>query len=300
MRLIDRMLSTKFKRKHELIMTLLVRDEEDIIELNIKHHLSKGVDFIIATDNGSKDGTAKILKKYESIGKLHYIFQAEDDYNQAVWVNSMGRLAKEKYGAKYIFHCDADEFWTPKQGNLKYEISQSDKKIPAYFVELENVLPVYKEKNNYREDFFDNLYVIKKPIISNNLLSDSKNKGIYFFKYPPKVMYSIENEYMDVTQGNHNFMDSSIEPIFSLNLHIYHFPVRGWDHFKRKVIQGGQSYENNKSLPRDAGFHWRRWYEAYKVKRLEDEYKKLIISSNSADSLLGKGIIEKFNNKDIL
>jgi hypothetical protein len=33
-------------------MTLLIRDEEDIIDKNISFHLKHGVDFIIATDNG--------------------------------------------------------------------------------------------------------------------------------------------------------------------------------------------------------------------------------------------------------
>ena len=51
--------------KTKLIMTLLVRDEEDILEYNICHHLNQGVDHIIAIDNESIDQTPKILKKYE-------------------------------------------------------------------------------------------------------------------------------------------------------------------------------------------------------------------------------------------
>ena len=87
------------KKNAKLIMTLLVRDEEDIIEKNIRFHLNHGVDFIIATDNGSVDGTRGILKKYENKGLLHLIDEKNQDYSQAEWVNRMGKLAYEKYHA---------------------------------------------------------------------------------------------------------------------------------------------------------------------------------------------------------
>lgn len=63
------------------MMTLLVRDVEDIIRENIEFHLEKGVDFIIATDNLSVDSTKYILKKYERKGMLKYIFEPEDNYH---------------------------------------------------------------------------------------------------------------------------------------------------------------------------------------------------------------------------
>ena len=42
----------------KLVMTLLVRDEEDIVEDHLIYHLNQGVDFVVATDNRSVDGTA--------------------------------------------------------------------------------------------------------------------------------------------------------------------------------------------------------------------------------------------------
>lgn len=278
------------RKKHDLVMTLLVRDEEDILEKNIKYHLNNGVDFIIATDNLSKDRTPIILKKYEKMGKLLYLKQDEENYQQAEWVNNMGRIAKDSYKAKYIFHSDADEFWYPKNGNLKTEFLCSKNK---YFkVKLKNVLPVY---NSFKEDVFSNSYIINKPIITNDLMKDSLNMGIYFFEYPPKVMYDIESEYVEVTQGNHNIKKYSENLIFSKNITIYHFPIRSWSHFRQKVIQGGKSYENNKTLPKDAGYHWRRWYDLFKKGKLKDEYINLILSDKNIYQMEKEGTIKHFN-----
>ena len=58
-----------------VVMTLLVRDEEDILEANIDHHFAQGVDFVIATDNGSVDDTAGILERYEREGRLRLIHE---------------------------------------------------------------------------------------------------------------------------------------------------------------------------------------------------------------------------------
>ena len=50
-------------------MTLLVRDEEDLVEANLDHHFAQGVDFVIATDNGSVDRTPRILRRYARRGR---------------------------------------------------------------------------------------------------------------------------------------------------------------------------------------------------------------------------------------
>ena len=53
-----------------LVMTLLCRNECDIIAEQITFHLAMGVDFVLATDNCSSDRTPEILEDFQKIGKL--------------------------------------------------------------------------------------------------------------------------------------------------------------------------------------------------------------------------------------
>ena len=71
----------------KLVMTLLVRDEEDIVASNIDFHLNNGVDFIIAMDNLSIDGAADILRLYERKGMLRYLSQ--HDPNGAIGLRAI-------------------------------------------------------------------------------------------------------------------------------------------------------------------------------------------------------------------
>ena len=45
----------------KLVMTLLARDEADIVESWLAFHLNAGAAFVVATDNRSQDATTEIL-----------------------------------------------------------------------------------------------------------------------------------------------------------------------------------------------------------------------------------------------
>ena len=93
-----------------LMLTLLCRDEADILESMLRFHLDQGVELIIATDNGSLDGSLSTLQRYEGMGKLRLIQEPEHSHDQAVWVTRMARMAAD-LGADWVINSDADEFW---------------------------------------------------------------------------------------------------------------------------------------------------------------------------------------------
>src|SRR5882672_4083477 len=103
----------------KLVLTVLARDEADVIDAQIDFHLNAGVDFVIATDNASQDGTTEILESYARQGHLHLIHEPAEGLRQGEWVTRMARLAATDFGADWVINSDADEFWWPRGASLK-------------------------------------------------------------------------------------------------------------------------------------------------------------------------------------
>ncbi|ROU03364.1 glycosyltransferase family 2 protein [Histidinibacterium lentulum] len=94
-----------------IVMTLLVRDEVDIVFDTLAWHLGQGVDHVIATDNGSSDGTTEILEDFAAAGALTLLHEPSSDYRQGIWHTRMAELARDRHGADWVLPTDADEFW---------------------------------------------------------------------------------------------------------------------------------------------------------------------------------------------
>lgn len=286
-------------KNSKLIMTLLVRDEVDIIRDNIEFHLAHGVDFIIATDNGSLDGTREILKEYEDKGLLFLIDELEHNYDQANWVNRMGRIALDKYKADIIFHCDADEFWYPKSGNLKNEIF-NNKEIDVLSVDVINVL--LEDKQGQESFPKDTKWAVTKPIETINYEEDSKLDNFYLFKYPPKVIFKTKKILPEVVIGNHSLKEefSYLKKEISKDINIFHFPLRNKNYFLKRVKSSGEALVNNKWLKKGESFHMKRWYESYKNGKIDEEYKKLVVKNDRVTGLKSKGIITNFDFYELI
>jgi hypothetical protein len=81
------------KPNETLVLSLVVKNEADIILDNIFFHYSKGVDYIIVTDNGSTDGTLEILQDLEEDGLIY--LNIDKVYNQDRLVNRMGEMRRK-------------------------------------------------------------------------------------------------------------------------------------------------------------------------------------------------------------
>lgn len=165
------------ERKFQLVMTLLVRDKVDIIRENINYHLKHGVDFIIATDNGSVDGTREVLEEYSHKGCLYLIDEKGQNFAQSEWVNRMGKIAYEELKAEITFHCDADEFWVSKTGSLKDEISSIEEGVLNV-----NLLNVLLENKGGEEEFPQDAYCLVTDPIETDFEGDSKYKKLTAYK----------------------------------------------------------------------------------------------------------------------
>jgi glycosyltransferase involved in cell wall biosynthesis len=278
--------------KQRLVMTLLVRNEADVIEGNLRFHLDHGVDFIVATDNGSSDGTTEILEEYAKQGVVHLLHEPSRVFQQRAWVNRMGRLAYSAFAADMIFHADADELWLPRSGSLKTELSRySD--VDVLSVPVRNMLIA----NRGGAECFpgDIIYEVSNPIVKAlpKVMDEVNWRSFLLYRYPNKVIYTTRQGYLEVVQGNHDIQPRHWQNYCkqpSCDIEVLHFPVRGFAQFCRKIINNGEGLENLEqhfgSKPAHA-WHVKRWYALYKNGKLDEEYARLL----NLEAYLAQGIL---------
>ncbi|MGH2924680.1 MAG: glycosyltransferase family 2 protein [Solirubrobacterales bacterium] len=245
----------------KLVMTLLLRDEEDIVRANLDFHLAQGVDRVIVTDNGSTDRTLEILRGYESRGVVRLLLEPADDYSQGRWVTRMARLAAEE-GADWVINNDADEFWWPRTGTLRSTLEAMPAETGVVVAHRTNFVPrpedgrPFWERMTLRER--ESLNPLGKPL-------------------PPKVAHRADPS-ITVVQGNHRVEGAGLgEPLDDGAIEILHFPMRTYAQFENKIVKGGRAYARNRELPERTGRTWRRLYEVFEEGGLQAHYEEQVV-----------------------
>lgn len=251
----------------KLVMTLLVKDEEDILEANLLFHKAMGVDCFIITDNNSTDHTPDIIRKYQQKGWIVEVIEEKaTDYAQKEWVDRMVWKAKETYRADWIINADADELWYAPSGNLKTELEMTHA----------NVLNC-RMKDVYPEEGKP-FWMWDKTIgsVPHPEQYDLSRYSIFGAgKHNKKVLHRVAG-YLQISMGNHK-VTMFPQKTADSSICIYHYSIRGRQHFMQKMINGGKQLEQHKG--KHGGRHWRYFYQLYKEGKLEQEYERVIGSA---------------------
>ena len=261
----------------KLVMTLLVRDEQDILEANIDFHLHQGVDFIIATDNLSVDRTPAILERYQRMGKLLRIEERSDDYSQHRWVTRMARMAAVDHGADWVINNDADEFWWPTQpGNLKDALARVAPEIGAVRVPRYN-FPVTGQ------------YPAHLPFHAAMTWRDTRSENPLGRPLPPKACHRGWAD-VEVAQGNHGISRQGQAIAASDGwIDILHFPMRSYAQFENKIRLGGAAYARNTELSPGVGNTWRQLYADWQAGKLLAYYEAKIPTQEQLHERIASG-----------
>jgi Glycosyl transferase family 2 len=271
-----------------LVMTLLVRDEADIVRQNIEFHLAQGVDHVIATDNASADETREILSEFERLGVATVLDEPGRDFAQGKWVTSMALMARDEFGADWILNSDVDEFWASPTRNLKSELVSTDADI--LMCARRNMLYAYDADDSapWPERL---IYRVASPIPVPQLddwMTDPLPCPYFYLDLPEKVLLRAAG-LEQVGQGNHGATYSAAPASQPAAITIFHFPVRSAAQFRRKVLQGGAAYAKNTDISDQTGWHWRRWYRKMTTNGLDVAIADALPSNNQLQSDLSEG-----------
>jgi hypothetical protein len=256
-----------------LVMTLLVRDEADIVAANIRHHLALGVSHVVATDNGSTDGTVEILEEFARAGVLTLRHDADDRFDQARITTAMAQLAREAFGAEWVLSNDADEFWV---GPLLPLLEETEANL-IFCKRANRIAPA-----DAHWSFEAARHLAIRP--------DEAARAELLRPVPPKVLVRA-SDLIALTQGCHNAEMRDPRPALARGMLIRHFPVRGRAHFRRKAMAGGAAYARNADLDPRLGAHWRRWHAEIAAGRFEALYAEVVPDVAELAAAVAQGLV---------
>ena len=242
-----------------IAMLLLVRDEEDILAQNIAFHLRCGIRNFVVTNNGSTDGTRDILRDFErSLGTSFIVL---DDpviaHLQAERVNRMIAIAKEKFQPRWVLSADADEFWYPVNGNYTTECDGRANILDCYW---HNFAPA----------------------------PDTAWQGFQTIGEMPgyharmKKTLCLARGLLGMYAGNHEARTIPHVARRSENIRVYHYPIRSYAQFERKVVQGHRA-TMSAGAHQNVAWHWREYYEAWEAGRLPEVYAQFAANNRIAE-----------------
>jgi len=273
----------------KLVMTLLARDEADVIEAWLAFHLNAGADFIVATDNRSEDGTTEVLERYAREGLVHLLREPGEDLRQNEWVTRMARLAATDFGADWVINSDADEFWWPRGASLRDVLAA----VPERYGTVGAFLRTFGPPPDGRAGSFAERMTVRFSALA------PINDPASLFKPIRKVVHRAHPE-IQVTRGNHALVDSPFAPLRGwYPIEVFHFPLRSHEQCERKATLQGTAFEKYVARPPTA-YH-ANMFAALKSGKIAEYYDALVLSEDELERGLAQGrLVEDRRLRDAL
>jgi len=282
------------KSKIKLAVAMQVKDEIDILELNIRYHHKKNCMAFFIMDNGSTDGTLEVLKKLKSEFNI-YIYEDStlsfiDSSKNMTFLTHEAR----KNGYDWVIENDADEFWFPKNGDGLDQVLDRRKtviKVPLYHMQTttENCskwwTSPFRTHHTLNYDFSDQSIEAKK---TNIRLGSGTHK----------VMVNV-NGFVRVTGGNHSArhawdkLRGRRHYEYTKDICIYHFGIRSLEQFITKIRNIDKSVTYSEANGKKHGFSkWALlWRTAYINGDIEMAYKRMLLYPDCLDCYRDIGLI---------
>jgi hypothetical protein len=260
----------------KLVVTVLARDEADVIDAQVSFHLNAGADLVIATDNNSQDGTTEILDRYRRDGVVHLIRELAEGLRQGEWVTRMARLAATEFGADWVINTDADEFWWPRGGSLKDVLAA----VPESYGVVQGFWRSFVPRPDDGMFFADRMTV---RLTQHAPINDPTS----FYRPVVKVAHRADPS-VTVARGNHALADGRLRTLATWHpIEVLHFPLRSRAQWMRKVELQGEAF--TKHIERSGTGYHLKGYDALRGGRIEQQHESLVVDDEALERGLEEG-----------
>lgn len=209
-------------------VVMMIKDEADIIDLNLGWLHFIGIRKFIILDNGSTDNTAKLIDMFRERFDDVELLRVDDPivrYIQAQKTTGLYRMAISVWeDVRWVFPLDADEFLIPQRGLAELGSVLTD-------VDALTIPKVIHFRHRFRSSV-ENQSVLGKMGYRSPL-----------FCVPPKLAVRASPG-IAIGQGNHQITRPDDEAArydggLEYGFYIREFPTRSFEQFVRKIKNGG-------------------------------------------------------------
>jgi hypothetical protein len=261
-------------RRGTLAMTLVVRDEEDILETNLRYHLAQGVDFIYALDHNSVDATPDILRSFEQMGVLRMLREGGEVHDQAPRVTRLARLAHDELGADWVINNDADEFWWPAVGDLKDLLCAIPQPFEVLVARRHDFIPRPDGPPAFHDRMLWRRAESRTPS-GQRLEAKAAHRG---------------DARIVVAPGNHDVQAPALRRAPALPLvEVLHYPARDYEQFVRKTLHTGRGYELLAGRDPTTGIDQLLLLELYRRGELRDYFDRWALPDEEIEAAVCAG-----------
>lgn len=265
-----------------LVLTLVVRDEADIVDANIAFHLNAGVSFVLALDNGSEDGTLDVLRAYEREGHLRLVRDPRADLKRGAAQTALARRAATELGADWVITADADQFYWPRTDSLDVILAA----VPARYAILTAPRRVFVPRPDGDPFFAERMTLRARPAAAiHDPVSLYRPQSNAMHRAHPNVV---------VAPGNRGAWGIPGEPLRGWHpIEVLHFPLRSLEQCERKYVRARADWLRNAVRARAVAAH--------ASGRFRDYYEQLVVDDETAARGLASGaLVEDTRLRDVL
>jgi hypothetical protein len=281
-----------------LVMTLLVRNEEDIIEDNIRFHARMGVDAFVVLDNASDDRTREIVENLATEFEMLVEHQPSTMFRQRQWVTRLANIARTRLGADWVASNDADEFWVPRSGSLKTGL---DRKGSVVRCPRQNMMVTRKLIAEQRP-FYDYTLKVGNSIDWGPDLTDFEETMSTYIRTVPRNVLVNAHGLIRMLSGNHSAFHI-MRPInrrWSEDIVVYHYPIRGYDRFEKKMEDRRQLLRTP-GARKKLGERYDIWVDMLENGTLRQEYDRFLLPEEDIAVFKKYGIlVEDTHGRDAI
>jgi len=265
-------------------------DQGDILQDFLDWHLHLGVDLILAIDHGSTDGSRELLDQYSRTHPVVWFPLPEKDLTKYSPADELAALARDRYQADWIIHCDVDEFLCTRTADLRTILKEADRDGVTLLTVPRHGMTGAPLQNGQRATQALTLRVDRPVTVTadNQVTGDlampfvfAEIGGHLIVRASALKEYGSGAEIATTTWGT---------SVTSATLRILHYPMRGFESLLTKVQHTAAYLDSNKHLPVGWGWHWRRWIRLNEEGRLREDYDQQFVSPERAEELIRQGI----------